>query len=89
MKKAKQWGKPEVGVLTFTKQSRHAGSSRTRDPRYYLGPTPAPPAMDVPSREGRYYLGPTPAPPSMDVLSSEARCYLGPSPAPPTKDVIW
>jgi len=81
MKKAKQWGKPEVGVLTFTKPSSNAGA-------YYLGPTPAPP-MDVTSREARYNLGPTPAPPAMDVLSHEARCYLGPSPAPPTKDVIW
>jgi len=68
MKKAKQWGKPEVGVLTFTKPSRHAGSSRTRDPRYYLGPTPAPPSMDVLSSEARCYLGPSPAPPTKDVI---------------------
>lgn len=68
MKKAKQWEKPEVGVLSFTKPSSNVGSSRITGARYYLGPTPAPPVTDVPSREARYYLGPTPAPPSKDVI---------------------
>jgi hypothetical protein len=66
MKKAKQWGKPEVVVLSFTKPSSNVGSSQKTSAQNYLGPAPAP-APAVP-RDAQYYLGPAPAPPSKDVI---------------------
>jgi hypothetical protein len=68
MKKAKQWEKPEVGVLSFTQPSINASSSRIRRAQYHLGPTPPSSVMDQLLYDTQYNLGVGPTPPIKDVI---------------------
>ena len=69
MEKRRQWKKPELGVLARSKQKKTAGTARSGNAKYYLGPAPAP-FHTGPVRDGdaKYYLGPAPTPHSIGPL---------------------